>query len=71
MKWDDVAGLENAKKALHEAVILPIQFPEIFVGARRPWKGILLYGVKENLQKNNQFVAPWDRQNIFSKSMCN
>lgn len=25
--WDDVAGLENAKKALKEAVVLPIKFP--------------------------------------------
>lgn len=30
VKWDDVAGLENAKKSLQEAVILPIKFPEIF-----------------------------------------
>lgn len=45
VKWEDVAGLEGAKKALKEAVILPIKFPEIFVGQRRPWKGILLYGV--------------------------
>jgi len=27
VKWDDVAGLENAKKALKEAVIMPIKFP--------------------------------------------
>jgi vacuolar protein-sorting-associated protein 4 len=46
VQWEDVAGLEGAKKALKEAVILPIKFPEIFVGQRRPWKGILLYGVK-------------------------
>lgn len=44
VKWDDIAGLENAKKALQEAVILPIKFPHIFVGTRTPWKGILLYG---------------------------
>merc|ERR1719420_588830 len=44
VKWTDVAGLEGAKKALQEAVILPIRFPECFVGNRKPWKGILLYG---------------------------
>lgn len=44
VKWEDVAGLEQAKKTLKEAVILPIKFPEIFVGQRTPWKGILLYG---------------------------
>jgi len=44
VKWDDVAGLEGAKDALKEAVILPVRFPDLFVGKRRPWKGILLYG---------------------------
>ena len=44
VSWDDVAGLENAKQALQEAVILPGKFPEIFVGLRRPWRGMLLYG---------------------------
>lgn len=44
VKWEDVAGLENAKKALQEAIILPAKFPDIFIGLRKPWKGILLYG---------------------------
>ena len=44
VKWDDVAGLEKAKEALREAVIIPIQFPQLFKGKRKPWKGILLYG---------------------------
>ncbi|GFT20556.1 vacuolar protein sorting-associated protein 4B [Nephila pilipes] len=44
VKWSDVAGLEGAKEALKEAVILPIKFPHLFTGRRKPWKGILLYG---------------------------
>lgn len=44
IKWEDVAGLDQAKKVIQEAVILPMKFPEVFVGERKPWKGILLYG---------------------------
>lgn len=44
VRWDDIAGLEGAKEALKEAVILPIKFPQLFTGKRTPWRGILLYG---------------------------
>uniref|UniRef100_A0A0R3S426 MIT domain-containing protein n=1 Tax=Elaeophora elaphi TaxID=1147741 RepID=A0A0R3S426_9BILA len=32
VSWDDIAGLEGAKEALKEAVILPIRFPQLFTG---------------------------------------
>lgn len=44
LAWDDVAGLDQARKTLEEAVLLPQKFPQMFVGKRKAWKGILLYG---------------------------
>ncbi len=44
IKWDDIAGLENVKQALREAIVLPIAKPQLFTGARKPWAGILLFG---------------------------
>ncbi|KAG7653528.1 P-loop containing nucleoside triphosphate hydrolase [Arabidopsis suecica] len=44
VQWTDVAGLESAKEALKEAVILPVKFPQFFIGKRRPWRAFLLYG---------------------------
>ena len=44
VEWEDVANLESAKQALREAVILPMLRPDIFTGARQPWRGLLLVG---------------------------
>mmetsp|Transcript_20417 Transcript_20417/g.50044 ORF Transcript_20417/g.50044 Transcript_20417/m.50044 type:complete len:461 (+) Transcript_20417:243-1625(+) len=44
VRWEDVAGLESAKESLKETVIMPVKFPQLFVGERRPFKGILLFG---------------------------
>ncbi len=45
VKWDDIGGLENAKRILKEGVELPLKHPEYFekVGIRAT-KGILLVG---------------------------
>lgn len=37
VKWDDIAGLDGAKEALKEAVILPIKFPQLFTGKKRSY----------------------------------
>ena len=42
--WDDIAGLEEAKRVLEEAVVLPLLMPDYFKGIRRPWKGVLMFG---------------------------
>jgi katanin p60 ATPase-containing subunit A1 len=44
VKWDDIADLEAAKHVLQEAVLLPILCPEFFIGIRRPWSGVLMFG---------------------------
>jgi len=44
VKWDDIAGLKEAKQLLEEAVVLPLWMPDYFKGIRRPWKGVLMTG---------------------------
>ncbi len=44
IKLNDIAGLQTAKQTLREAIVLPLLRPDLFTGARRPWKGILLFG---------------------------
>lgn len=61
VRWDDVAGLEGAKSALKEAVILPIKFPHMFTGKRTAWRGILLFGVSSHRPFASSFIA----SNIF------
>lgn len=44
VRWEDIAGLAEAKRLLEEAVVLPLWMPEYFQGIRRPWKGVLMFG---------------------------
>ena len=44
LQWDDIAGLEFAKKKIEEIVVWPLLRPDIFKGIRKPPKGLLLFG---------------------------
>ncbi|XP_028942704.1 katanin p60 ATPase-containing subunit A-like 2, partial [Antrostomus carolinensis] len=44
VKWDDIIGLDAAKRLVKEAVVYPIRYPQLFTGILSPWKGLLLYG---------------------------
>ena len=44
VNFDDIAELDETKKLLQEAVLLPILMPDYFRGIRRPWKGICMFG---------------------------
>ena len=45
VKWDDIGGLEEAKKELKEAIEWPLKYPEMFrrMGIKPP-RGIMLFG---------------------------
>ncbi|EHA52377.1 vacuolar protein sorting-associated protein 4 [Pyricularia oryzae 70-15] len=42
--WKEIAGLDEAKNALKEAVVYPFLRPDLFKGLREPPRGILLFG---------------------------
>jgi len=44
VRFEDIASLEGAKQILQEAVLLPLLCPELFIGIRRPWSGVLMFG---------------------------
>ncbi|KAL7106660.1 hypothetical protein ACP275_06G007500 [Erythranthe tilingii] len=44
VRWEDIAGLEHAKKCVTEMVIWPLLRPDIFKGCRSPGRGLLLFG---------------------------
>ncbi|KAF6176479.1 hypothetical protein GIB67_040774, partial [Kingdonia uniflora] len=44
VRWDDIAGLNHAKKCVTEMVIWPLLRPDIFRGCRSPGRGLLLFG---------------------------
>lgn len=44
VRFTDIVGLDEAKRLLKEAVLMPLKYPHFFTGILEPWKGILLFG---------------------------
>ena len=40
LRFTDIAGLEEAKKTLKDAIIMPLQFPHLFTGKIIPHLGV-------------------------------
>jgi len=48
VSWDDIIGLEGAKKLIKESVILAIRRPDLFTGLRESSRAIMLFGTPGN-----------------------
>jgi len=44
VSFKEIVGLNEAKRLLKEAVLMPMKYPHLFQGILEPWKGILLFG---------------------------
>lgn len=54
VRWDDVGGLENVKRAILDTVELPLKHPSLFAAGLRQRSGVLLYGPPGKLRSNPQ-----------------
>ncbi|XP_017054675.1 katanin p60 ATPase-containing subunit A-like 2 [Drosophila ficusphila] len=44
IRWSDVCGNQRAIELIKEAVLTPIEFPQLFVHGLKPWRSLLLHG---------------------------
>ena len=49
VRWEDIVGLESAKRVVREAVVYPLRYPQLFAGSLvAPWRALLLFGPPGN-----------------------
>ncbi|KAI8033703.1 katanin p60 ATPase-containing subunit A-like 2 [Drosophila gunungcola] len=44
LRWSDVCGNQRAIELIKEAVLTPIEFPQLFAHGLKPWRSLLLHG---------------------------
>ncbi|XP_022211740.2 katanin p60 ATPase-containing subunit A-like 2 [Drosophila obscura] len=44
LRWSDVCGNQRAIELIKEAVITPIEYPQLFAHGLKPWRSLLLHG---------------------------
>ncbi|PRP74981.1 hypothetical protein PROFUN_07374 [Planoprotostelium fungivorum] len=67
--WEDISGLDQAKKNLMEMIINPALRPDLFTGLRAPHKGLLLFGPPGNGKTYiAKAIATKSKANFFSIS---
>lgn len=50
--WNDIVGLDNAKRLIDEAITMAIKHPEYFTGLRETPRAIFLFGPPGNISLN-------------------
>lgn len=44
LKWSDICGNNKAVETIKEAVIIPLNHPQLFNNGLKPWRSVLLHG---------------------------
>ncbi|KAI8128142.1 hypothetical protein FF38_08187 [Lucilia cuprina] len=44
LKWSDICGNNKAVEIIKEAVLMPLNYPQLFNNGLKPWRSVLLHG---------------------------